>query len=209
VKANSENQHAKQLENEVCSLLNIGFWTAEEILEFVTDDSKLSRETCNSIVTRALEARKSEMLGWPAITDCEKLDTAFEQLDQTGIVARHCWHYSDIEGARSMSRYIEQCFPEAIGYVFYSREAMEHAIRFGSLKLIFLATDEWTWFDERPPTREFCTVRDAIAETLKRAALVVATTETTISIAMKWQRRNMPTRQLGRSVDFDPRSIRS
>ena len=41
-----------------------------------------------TILAEELAALREEMLGWPATTDCDRLDAAFAELEGAGIAAR-------------------------------------------------------------------------------------------------------------------------
>ena len=51
-------------------------------------DAALLRPISERLVDEALANHAREAAGWPDVTDCDRLDSAFEALEQVGIVAR-------------------------------------------------------------------------------------------------------------------------
>ncbi len=70
-----------------------GFYSEAEIVEFVEetgmDTGGLSREELCALVRTELQARVDAESQWPDLTDCDRLDRAFEALGAAGIVAVH------------------------------------------------------------------------------------------------------------------------
>lgn len=117
-----------------------GMLTIEEIqrqsLEYAIENGA-SVADANDIVRRVLareSAQKSaEMVTWPAVTDCDRLDAAFEELNSLGILARHNWTCCSNCGKSEMPDEFERLDGEIdgkpiVGYVFYHEQDTEYAM---------------------------------------------------------------------------------
>jgi hypothetical protein len=114
-----------------------GFDTREEILDaaryYVSDPSTLTtadREWIGATVERAINQKRREEASWPATTEWDRLDGAFEALADQGIVALHNAGYTMADGreevaeaARDWRRAVRP-----VGYVFYHGQDVERAI---------------------------------------------------------------------------------
>jgi len=131
-----------------------GFDTPAQIVEGVvyafSDDvpADTLRPIVEKLVARAIENHLQAQAEWPRTTDCDRLDAAFAELEQHGILARQ--NYSDcltgghdeiqkeVADAREQGREIR-------GYVFYHAQDTDHVVETGVLNLAFgggPATDE-------------------------------------------------------------------
>src|SRR5262245_19501720 len=90
--------------------LVFGFLTPEEICtkkvalysQHYDHDADVLRPHAERIVREELKARLAEQATWPAQTDCDKLDAAFAELDQVGIVARQDYSGCETLGIRAI-----------------------------------------------------------------------------------------------------------
>ncbi len=193
---------------ETESRLAVGWWTPDVVSRALAEAGNLPPERVQAIMSAALRSREAAMSKWPAETDCDRLDAAFSLLDAQGIVARHCWHFNDIEGAREMSAFIESSADNVIGYVFYSLEAMWSAIDHGEpLRLTSLARDGWCWFSAEPPTPTFAFVQRRIETALTQCGLSVKHEGFGVCVEMRWHRRAAPRSGLGGASNFDPMQV--
>jgi hypothetical protein len=124
---------------------------------------------------------------WPAVTDCDRLDRAFADLERSGIVARqnftccqNCGHAEigdAIGGAESSGT-------KPVGYTFFHWQTTEHAVEDGNLYLYYGAV--------RAGGDASVRVARAVVETLERHDLAVdwnGSLDKAIRVKLKWQRR--------------------
>lgn len=188
--------------------LAVGWWTAAAVARALTEASGLPPDRVQAIMSAALRNRAAAMSKWPVETDCDRLDAAFSLLNAQGIVARHCWHFNDIEGAREMTSFLESSAHGADGYVFYSFDALQSVIAHRvPLKLTSLATDGWCWFSPGPPTPTFVAVQRRIETALTQCGLSVKQEGFGIAVEMQWHRRAAPRSELGGASNFDPMQV--
>lgn len=75
---------------------------------------------------------------WPALTDCDRLDAAFESLEESGILALHNAGYSMSDGHEDAAAILEESAgAHFIGYCFYHGQDVERALTGGGLMIAF------------------------------------------------------------------------
>jgi hypothetical protein len=119
---------------------------AESAVEVLSGehDAEALRPHALRLTREAIEAHRREQATWPAVTDCDRLDAAFVELERSGIVARQnftccqtCGHYEigdEITAAREAGR-------EVRGYTFYHMQDTESAVEGGGLCLAYGALE--------------------------------------------------------------------
>lgn len=121
-----------------------GFYDTDEIVEII--DEALFKP--GEIDTSWLRARIAEEFcrkreaetTWPAVTDCDRLDQAFDALSGLGIIALQNAGYTLSDGTSDVSqRYFEAGAERSgiIGYCFFHGQDVEHVIDDGTMCLAF------------------------------------------------------------------------
>src|SRR5881394_768506 len=64
---------------------------AVEIFADLMVDPASTRAAATAVADRAMAAHRAAQAGWPSVTDCDRLDAAFAELDGAGVLARQ--HY--------------------------------------------------------------------------------------------------------------------
>ena len=117
----------------------VGYATIGEIVEeavqvFVADttaDANALRGAALAVADRALSAHVADQANWPDTTDCDRLDTAFAELDRTGIVARQHFSCCGTCGAHEIHDEMDQAEKAGTpprGYTFFHVQDTEHAV---------------------------------------------------------------------------------
>ncbi|MBI5705613.1 MAG: hypothetical protein HZC36_01335 [Armatimonadetes bacterium] len=132
-------------------------------------------------------ARLEEQRSWPPITDCDKLDAAFQELDNSGIVARQdftdCQTCGNSEIWNEMSK-AREAGHRVRGYTFYHQQDSESATEGYGVFLSYGSTRKGSWF-QRGIAAEVCRV-------LRRHGLSVTwpwSVRTRIHCELDWKRR--------------------
>jgi hypothetical protein len=87
-------QTIEDMRNYIQRRITAGFDTAEAIedsaVEVFSDDqgSGVLRPIAERLTREAIAAHLAAQEEWPAVTDCDLLDRAFEELERAGIVSR-------------------------------------------------------------------------------------------------------------------------
>ncbi|MGH8061206.1 MAG: DUF6891 domain-containing protein [Pseudoxanthomonas sp.] len=151
---------------------------------------ELAEELAGSFFHQHLQAQR----GWPLVTDCDRLDLAFAQLAEKGIVIGH--DLKD-DGAEQFMDEMDEAadgLHPARGYVFYQRRGTEAAIDGHGLYLDYGAAGDDDDDDEDGNENERAALRigHEVAEALRRQGLKVdwdGTLSRRIRVRLDWKRR--------------------
>lgn len=171
-----------------------GFKLPQEILgaameEYAGDEGRLPRVTqadAQGVLDALLAAHQEKQAKWKRPTDCERLDSAFQALDQGGIVARQNWTTCVTDGLHEMAAEMAAVRPgsgQVMGYAFYHAQDLEDAVKDGQLMVSFGSVSG------RP--RDTKAVGEEIVRTLEQAGLSVdwpGDPGARIEVSLKWRR---------------------
>lgn len=197
-----------QIRERIDQLLAEGFdppdAIRESVIEGVTDPDGNGPLRIGPLVDEAfaaaMAARAIAQRSWPAVTDCDRLDAAFEELNAAGIMARHNWTCCGTCGAAEMPDEFDrlggrwQDVP-IVGYAFYHMQDVESAVDGFGICLDYGSTEPAP--DEAAYERQCLLVAERVRETLERHGLTVewnGTYEKRIAVPMDWKRRLAPPR---------------
>lgn len=175
------------LEEAIATQVAGGYDDADEIIESfverVEDDEELdaTEDDVIALVTQAWTARIAEQQHWPAVTDVDKLERAFELLEASGVLARdnftccqNCGH-SEIGDARADTSYD--------GYTFFHLQDTERAASGSSLFLAYGSFSEDTGAEA---------IGRRVIDAIQAQGLTVewdGTADTRISVKLDWKKR--------------------
>jgi hypothetical protein len=128
-----------------------GFGSSDEIAQAAVEVFGDEAEAADLEVFAAAEVRaaiedqlRAEM-EWPAMTDCDRLDAAFHELESRGVVARQDFSCCGTCGAAEIADEMET-LPSARGYAFFHMQDTEGAVGGTGLYLSYGSIDE----EEKP-----------------------------------------------------------
>jgi hypothetical protein len=173
-----------------------GFSSRKEIIELAVRTHQggakgselraLAQELADPLFYRHLEVQ----VGWPLVTDCDRLDIAFAQLEEKGVAVRHGL------GDDGAEEFMEQLDKAADGprpprgYAFYLRRDAEAAIEGHGLYLDYGAVEDDD--DDCEDERAALDIGHDIVEALRRQGLKTrwdGTLSSRINVALEWKRR--------------------
>ena len=179
----------RQVEIDIAS----GFYDLDEVVERTVDslfdeaEPEQLEPVAERLAREALARHLRAQAAWPAVTDCDRLDHAFAELERAGIVARQhfscCMRCGTSEIGAEMGDAAESGL-EVRGYTFYHAQDTERAVDGGSLCLAYGAAEE----GEEPT---LAVAREIVA-TLQRHGLATqwnGSAELRIEVEMDWKRR--------------------
>ena len=130
-------------------MLQAGFYSQREIRENVERllyeeyASPHLKSRIRSTVHDFINNHEKEQLTWPAKTDCDRLDTAFQLLCADGIASFQnigdCQYCSSLKLLKEIDQ--KKSPQEIKGYIFYHWQDADHAMRTGDLYLAFRTLD--------------------------------------------------------------------
>ncbi len=205
----SDDQLRADASSFMSRLLLTGFDSLESAaasaILFFEEDKNLSydrkvRQIVPTLVPMVKLQHDQAMASWPQVTDCDRLDAAFEDLNVQGIMARHHWTCCGNCGAAQM--YDEfarvkrhRAGAPITGYAFYHIQDTESAADGGGLYLSYGACNEKI-SDEEYERLSLQTAR-LVCDVLKKHALRVdwnGEYSKRIAVQLNWQRRTFPPR---------------
>lgn len=185
----SNRSIAKQ---EIQELVRSGFCDAKRIAQIVFQDlfgpGEIDAAWVKRHVAEAIKAKRAEETDWEEVTDCDRLDRAFEVLNGRKLIAIQNSGYEQSDGITEVTEIYHEAGAERsgiIGYCFCHWQDVEGVLKYGDLYL--------TFGDIRGTDAVGIAVGQLIQKVLKEAGFKVkwdGSIQNRIVIkAMKWQRR--------------------
>ena len=180
-----------------------GFDSEEDILEDALEcfedefgESVELTQTISKMVSELMAQHLADERSWDSETDCDRLDKAFTELEDNGIVARQnftccqtCGHAEIWDEVDQLKQDLEQANKSIgpQGYVFYHMQDTELAVEDGMLYLAFGATENADDADIR--------VAQRVSEILRKYGFNVnwnGTLDSRICVTgINWRRRRL------------------
>ena len=132
---------------EIACLVRSGYYDRDRLIEVFTEEMYEPGELDEDDVISAIDAQftqyEQEKLSYPAITDCDRLDTAFARMNERGVIAIQNAGYTQSDGYDDVSEaYSERDDKEAIlGYCFSHEQDLIRAISGDGLYFAFGPVD--------------------------------------------------------------------
>lgn len=146
----SEDDLREDIRHTVAAMVAAGFRTLEDI-QLAADDIASESDDAASLeafaaeeIEAALKRHRQIEATWKGLTDCERLDQAFEELEHTGIVCRQDYSCCGNCGAAEIVSEcddIEQDGGRVRGYAFYHEQDTEGATEGRGLYLSYGAAE--------------------------------------------------------------------
>jgi hypothetical protein len=132
---------------EISVVVRTGVHDNGRLMAIFREEMYAPGEFDESSVAAAIEAARKEWEQekeqWPEVTDCDRLDEAFEAINTRGIIAIQNAGYTQSDGyhdfREAYARHPKKS--EVLGYCFYHGQDLERAVRGGGLYLAFGPTD--------------------------------------------------------------------
>lgn len=168
--------------------VNAGFASDEEIreqvLEMVSEDEEPDDgllDRIDELLEKAVVTRAGEQESWSGLTDCDRLDAAFAELESSGIVCRQNWTCCQTCGLAEIGGEMKRT---TRGYAFYHQQDTERVVEDGVLLLAYGACSDLK--------TEQVEVANEIARTIRENGLEVdwdGSLEKRIVVKVDWKKR--------------------
>lgn len=133
--------------HEISTLVQSGFYNKDRIMVIFLEEmyapGELDEAQVASAIDDAMEKWNHEKQQWPAVTDCDRLDKAFEAINRRGIIGLQNAGHTQSDGYDDFRMTLDK-HPkkaEVIGYCFYHGQDLSRAVDGGGLYLAFGPTD--------------------------------------------------------------------
>ena len=178
---------------DISSMVRTGFYDRDRLIEVFTEEMYAPGELDSNDVVSTIDSEfvlyEEEKLSYPATTDCDRLDTAFNNINERGVIALQNAGYTQSDGYEDINDALSD-HPNSksiIGYCFYHCQDLERAVNGGGLYFAFGPID---------PAKEQTDglkVGEIVRDELVNAGLLVdwdGTFEKRLSVPnLKWQKR--------------------
>jgi hypothetical protein len=134
------NESEKYAHDAIITWVWSGFCDPDEVQEMVGDilEDGVDEAKLRAFVAPEFARKRSAEKGWPAETDCDRLDAAFADLSDDGIVALHNAGVTIADGINDVAEVLDSLGRDGIhGYCFYHAQDIERAIAGGGLSIAF------------------------------------------------------------------------
>lgn len=142
------NEFEEEYWEQLHTLIWTGFYNLDQLSEVLQDmiedhsyqelEEPADQPMLQQKVEREFQRKIEEEKSWPETTDCDRLNTAFEEMNQIGIIAIQNAGYTISDGIEDVSQEVEERNSKQIlGYCFYHQQDLEHAIEDRELHLAF------------------------------------------------------------------------
>jgi hypothetical protein len=128
---------------EIDVLVRSGVWDVQRIFEIVCEElyepGQLNEDAVRAAIASNINEWRASQAEWPAVTDCDRLDTAFDRLNNGGVIAMHNAGMTQSDGYDDFQLvYSRHPKPhEVIGYCFYHGQDLARVVRGGPLYFAF------------------------------------------------------------------------
>jgi hypothetical protein len=156
----------------------------ERVVELVSDEGDAADallDRIDDLIAKTVEAKAGEQEAWTGLTDCDRLDAAFAELEASGIVCRQNWTCCQTCGLAEIGEELE---PVSRGYVFYHQQDTDRVVEDGVLLLAYGACSD--------VKEEQLAVANEIARTVRENGLQVdwdGSLEKRIMVRVDWKKR--------------------
>lgn len=133
----------QEVQAQIQTLVRAGFEDADNIFIALTEElhgpDDLDADEVLAFIELSFAQLEAEKMQWPPITDCDRLDQAFEQLHSLGIICLQNAGYTQSDGYADIQEHLSaQAQPESFrGYCFYHGQDLERAVHGEGLHLTY------------------------------------------------------------------------
>lgn len=136
-----------ELLEEISTLVRSGFYSRDHLMQIVLEEmyepGELDEASVAAAIDTATQDWNNEKEQWPAVTDCDRLDSAFAAINKRGVIALQNAGVTQSDGHDDFRQAFDKhaTKSEVLGYCFYHGQDLDRAVRGGGLYLAFGPTD--------------------------------------------------------------------
>lgn len=125
------SDYDESIEDDIRIRVWSGFHSLSDVLMMIQDcdESEVDREKLEEFARSEFQAKLAAEATWPPITDCVRLDEAFDALNTIGIIALHNAGYTMSDGLGAVDEALVDHHPSKVkGYCFYHEQDVGRAV---------------------------------------------------------------------------------
>ena len=129
--------------DEINTLVRGGYEAPERLVEILTEEmyepGELDEDEVQAFVDQCVALLERSKAGWPTVTDCDRLDRAFDQMVMQGVMGLQNAGQTQSDGYQDVQEALRgrEDVHLFIGYCFFHGQDLERAVRGGGLHLAF------------------------------------------------------------------------
>lgn len=132
-------------------IVRTGFYDRTDAIDAVVSyfeeemEASPLKRLANSEVDKAIRALREAEATWPPLTDCDRLDLAFEKLEDAGIIARQHFTCCGTCGISDMRIEVDEAEERGLkvrGYTFFHQQDTDRAVEGDGLHLNYGAMED-------------------------------------------------------------------
>jgi len=184
-----------ETETYIANQIRLNVWSGltapEDVQDMITDilEDDANEEMLRGLVAQEFTRKADAEKSWPEFTDCDRLEVAFDKLNEKGVIAIHNAGWDKSEGFQNcLEAYREAGSPqELFGICYYTSQDIESAIEGAGIYIGYSST--------RPEDEETDAVKAAelIVSEFQSIGLQVewgGDASSRIKVEMQWQLRS-------------------
>ncbi|PHR97591.1 MAG: hypothetical protein COA78_27410 [Blastopirellula sp.] len=136
------NEATEDILNRVKLMVASGFCDLEEIHDTIEEMSEEESDADEvfllECVGKEIKKIRADEKSWPAVTDCDRLESAFDNLNENQIIAMHVAGYTTSDGVDDACELREEMGEEnVIGFCFYHEQDLERVVNGDELYIAY------------------------------------------------------------------------
>ena len=139
------NETTKSIFDQIKTYVWSGFYEADEVDQMIDEliEEGADESFLRSAVTSEFEKKALTETTWPAETDCDRLDRAFEQLNANGIIALQNSGFTMSDGYEDVEDHLRKRKRDDIrGYCYYHEQDLDSAMTESTFMIAFGSLNE-------------------------------------------------------------------
>lgn len=125
------NEYEEDIADEIRIRVWSGFASLSDVLTMIEDcdESEVDRRMLAEFAKSEFQAKRDAEAVWPPVTDCTRLDAAFEALNDLDIIALHYAGYTMSDGFSHVAEVLADSDRRKVkGYCFYHAQDVARAV---------------------------------------------------------------------------------
>jgi hypothetical protein len=134
------NEDEEYLADRIRVMVWSGFDSLSDVREMLEDcaEDDADKQMLEEFAKSEFRAKREAEATWPPVTDCTRLDAAFDALNGMGIIALHNAGYTISDGISDVAEVLAESDRDKVkGYCFYHEQDVERAINAHGLSLAY------------------------------------------------------------------------
>ena len=137
------NEYEEYLADRIRVWVWSGFYSLSDVLEMLEDcdegdEDEADKQMLEEYAKSEFQAKREAEAAWPPVTDCNRLDAAFDALNGMGVIALHNAGYTISDGISDVAGVLAESDGDKVkGYCFYHGQDLERAVDGHGLMLAY------------------------------------------------------------------------